>query len=147
MCPVTWLPVDALVPAKRLARAAAGDFLSSSSSGFSPSRPEAGNATTMAAEEEEEKNSTSSCAFPFLGLALEVDGPSHDLRGPDGGPGVPTGGTALKRRLLAAAGWSVVVVGHEEWREAGSGVAAREHAFEEARRGRCCVVIFICSCI
>ena len=55
---------------------------------------------------------------------MEVDGPLHDLRGPDGGPGVPTGGTALKRKLLSSAGWKVVVVGHREWRDAGSGAAA-----------------------
>ena len=125
---MTWLPVDALVPARRLARAqrASSTFVSSST------------ATAAAEEEEEEAKldsasspapsscSSSSPSFPFLGLALEVDGPLHDLRGPDGGPGVPTGGTALKRKLLAAAGWRVVVVGHREWSEAGSGVAARQ---------------------
>ena len=126
VCPVTWLPVDALVPAGRLAKA------QRASSGF-VSSPSSSTATTAEAGEEAAKlnnspspSTSKNPSFPFLGLALEVDGPLHDLRGPDGGPGVPTGGTALKRRLLAAAGWSVVVVGHKEWSEAGSGVAARQ---------------------
>lgn len=120
---MTWLPVDALVPAKRLAKAQAQAGLSSM----------AATSTTEEGEEELDLSSSpsdrdddnKSNGFPFLGLALEVDGPLHDLRGPDGGPGVPTGGTALKRKLLAAAGWAVVAVGHSEWSGAGSGVAAR----------------------
>jgi len=132
VCPVTWLPVDALVPARRLARAQRASLSFDALGSSSSSTPRSG-ATATAAEaagEAKQLDSPSSSSdpavFPFLGLALEVDGPLHDLRGPDGGPGVPTGGTALKRRLLAAAGWSVVVVGHREWSEAGSGVAARE---------------------
>ena len=135
VCPVTWLPVDALVPARRLAKAqqASSSPTKSSTAEATTTTTATTTATTTEEEEEELKPSPSSSPssnnhnnFPFLGLALEVDGPLHDLRGPDGGPGVPTGGTALKRRLLAAAGWAVVVVGHREWSEAGSGVAARQ---------------------
>eukprot|EP00884_Botryococcus_braunii_P012295 jgi/Botrbrau1/21066/Bobra.0144s0065.1 len=44
-------------------------------------------------------------AFPLARLALEVDGPSHFTMS-----GHVTGETALKRRLLTAAGWRVISV-------------------------------------
>ena len=44
----------------------------------------------------------------------QVDGPSHFIAAAGGGRR-PCGATALKRRLLARAGWRVVPVPHWEW--------------------------------
>ena len=52
-------------------------------------------------------------------VAIEVDGPTHffgRMRGRS-----PTGGTALKRRQLRAAGWALLPVPHWEWTALGSG--------------------------
>ena len=46
-------------------------------------------------------------------VAVEVDGPSHFVGQ------TPTGATALKRRQLRAAGWSLVVVPYWEWNALG----------------------------
>ena len=46
-------------------------------------------------------------------VAIEVDGPSHFCGR------TPTGATALKRRQLRAAGWSLVVVPYWEWNALG----------------------------
>lgn len=46
-------------------------------------------------------------------VGLEIDGPSHFSRN----SGVPLGHTVLKRRYLAAAGWNIVSVSHQEWEE------------------------------
>ncbi|EOD29839.1 hypothetical protein EMIHUDRAFT_233394 [Emiliania huxleyi CCMP1516] len=54
-------------------------------------------------------------ALPSSRVGVEVDGPSHFLL-PDGrGVRKPNGPTLLKRRLLAAAGWSVISVPFYEW--------------------------------
>ena len=44
----------------------------------------------------------------------QVDGPSHFIAAAGGGRRA-SGATALKRRLLARAGWRVVSVAHWEW--------------------------------
>lgn len=46
-------------------------------------------------------------------VALEIDGPSHFSRN----SGVPLGHTCLKRRYIAAIGWNLVSVPHQEWEE------------------------------
>ncbi|CAA7400401.1 unnamed protein product [Spirodela intermedia] len=44
-------------------------------------------------------------------LAFEVDGPTHFSRN----TGAPLGHTVLKRRYVAAAGWRLVFLSHQEW--------------------------------
>ncbi|XP_010672528.2 RAP domain-containing protein, chloroplastic [Beta vulgaris subsp. vulgaris] len=46
-------------------------------------------------------------------VALEIDGPTHFSRN----SGVPLGHTVLKRRYVAASGWDIVSVVHQEWQE------------------------------
>ncbi|KAL3628991.1 hypothetical protein CASFOL_028037 [Castilleja foliolosa] len=46
-------------------------------------------------------------------VGLEVDGPTHFSRNSC----VPLGHTMLKRRYIAAAGWKLVSVSHQEWEE------------------------------
>jgi hypothetical protein len=58
------------------------------------------------------------------GCILEVDGPKHYLAGP-GGRRRPNGAAALKRRLLARAGWRVITVPYWEW-DACPGEPARQ---------------------
>ena len=100
VCPATGLVVDGLLPAARLADDWSG---------------------------------------PLLGVAVEVDGPTHFFRGaaawgdpPGGAPTAaahdrarrrPTPPTALKRRLLGAAGWAVVSIDAEAWSQLESGEA------------------------
>ena len=52
---------------------------------------------------------------PELKVVLEVDGPSHFCRDRSVHYFVPKGNTILKRRLLAASGWKVIVVPFYEW--------------------------------
>ncbi|XP_052172093.1 RAP domain-containing protein, chloroplastic [Diospyros lotus] len=44
-------------------------------------------------------------------VALEIDGPTHFSRN----SGVPLGNTMLKRRYMAARGWKIASVSHQEW--------------------------------
>lgn len=46
-------------------------------------------------------------------VALEIDGPTHFSRN----LGVPLGHTMLKRRYIAAAGWKIISVSHQEWEQ------------------------------
>ena len=52
-------------------------------------------------------------------VAIEVDGPSHFCGR------TPTGATALKRRQLRAAGWTLLPVPYWEWDAVGSNTAAK----------------------
>jgi hypothetical protein len=59
------------------------------------------------------------------GVAVEADGPSHWLRGASTVPAPDDGATALKTRMLTAAGWTVVRVRADAWgRLDGAGRAA-----------------------
>ncbi|KAG6382326.1 hypothetical protein SASPL_158010 [Salvia splendens] len=46
-------------------------------------------------------------------VALEIDGPTHFSRN----TGVPLGHTILKRRYIAAVGWKIISVSHQDWEE------------------------------
>ena len=59
-------------------------------------------------------------------VAIEVDGPSHFCGR------TPTGATALKRRQLQAAGWSLLPVPYWEWNELGSNAAAKQEYLRNA---------------
>ena len=54
-------------------------------------------------------------------VAVEVDGPSHFVGR------TPTGTTALKRRQLRAAGWTLLPVPYWEWNALGSKAAKQEY--------------------
>ncbi|XAR64527.1 hypothetical protein NMG60_11008252 [Bertholletia excelsa] len=56
-------------------------------------------------------------------VALEIDGPTHFSRN----SGVPLGHTVLKRRYIAATGWKIVSVSHQEWEELQGGVEQLEY--------------------
>ena len=56
-------------------------------------------------------------ALPASRIAIDVDGPSHFVRGAEGRPR-PNGNTLLRRRLLEASGWRVVSVPYFEWDKA-----------------------------
>ena len=64
-----------------------------------------------------------SIACRLSSVPPQVDGPTHFVSLPGGGRR-PNGATALKRRLLARAGWRVVAVPYWEW-EACAGPEAR----------------------
>ena len=59
-------------------------------------------------------------------VAVVVDGPSH-FRGR-----TPTGETALKRRQLRAAGWTLLPVPYWEWDALGSSKTAKQEYFRAA---------------
>ncbi|KAJ4833638.1 hypothetical protein Tsubulata_001260 [Turnera subulata] len=59
-------------------------------------------------------------------IALEIDGPTHFSRN----TGVPLGHAMLKRRFIAASGWNVVSVSHQEWEERQGSVEQLEYLRE-----------------
>ncbi|MQL95342.1 hypothetical protein Taro_027994 [Colocasia esculenta] len=56
-------------------------------------------------------------------LAFEIDGPTHFSRN----TGTPLGHTMLKRRYIAAAGWRLVSLSHQEWEELQGGFEQLEY--------------------
>ncbi|KAL2922426.1 RAP domain-containing protein chloroplastic [Bienertia sinuspersici] len=56
-------------------------------------------------------------------LALEIDGPTHFSRN----TGVPLGHTVLKRRYVAAFGWNILSVSHQEWQELDGSMEQEEY--------------------
>lgn len=56
-------------------------------------------------------------------VALEIDGPTHFSRN----SWVPLGHTMLKRRYVAAYGWNLVSVSHQEWEELQGSVEQQEY--------------------
>lgn len=56
-------------------------------------------------------------------VALEIDGPTHFSRN----SWVPLGHTMLKRRYVAACGWNLVSVCHQEWEELQGSVEQQEY--------------------
>uniref|UniRef100_A0A1D1XF51 FAST kinase domain-containing protein 3 n=1 Tax=Anthurium amnicola TaxID=1678845 RepID=A0A1D1XF51_9ARAE len=56
-------------------------------------------------------------------LAFEIDGPTHFSRN----TGSPLGHTMLKRRCIAAAGWRLVSLSHQEWEELQGGFEQLEY--------------------
>ncbi|KAH7670791.1 Nuclease A inhibitor-like protein [Dioscorea alata] len=56
-------------------------------------------------------------------LAFEIDGPTHFSRN----LGTPLGHTVLKRRYIAAAGWKLVSLSHQEWEELQGGFEQLEY--------------------
>ena len=59
-------------------------------------------------------------------VAIEVDGPSHFCGR------TPTGATALKRRQLRAAGWTLLPVPYWEWDALGSSEVAKQEYLRAA---------------
>ena len=63
-------------------------------------------------------------------VAIEVDGPSHFLRGPgadagERGGGHLNGSTRLKQRLLSLLGWDVLSVPYYDWDALGHDLQAQ----------------------
>lgn len=56
-------------------------------------------------------------------VALEIDGPTHFSRN----SWAPLGHTVLKRRYVAASGWDLVSVSHQEWEELEGSVEQEEY--------------------
>ena len=71
-------------------------------------------------------------AVPASRLAVEVDGPSHFMRG-NRGEHVVNGTTLLKQRLLRTVGWCVVSIPYFEW----DSIASDVHAQREYLRASC----------
>ncbi len=59
-------------------------------------------------------------AYPHLGIAVEIDGPSHFARNCKR----RLGHTAMKQRHLEQKGWKVFSLGIEDWASAESSAAA-----------------------